>query len=174
MLDSKVVSNHKSKFGGGNVKIWGNDVKVPYFLRRILFFTLHLSSCVDWNRGKIRKEDQLGLRILFGTMTVSNIFEDKDDLENIYHLILSPLKVSLFLTWNIASWLCTANANQPLLKYINTHTQIFSVDCHTGSKILCIIFFFFSGEKQQENLLYKLTRPKDKTQSKGPDGSYLL
>lgn len=142
MLDSKVVSNHKSRFGGGNVKIWGNDVKVPYFLRRILFFTLHLSSCVDWNRGKIRKEDQLGLKILFGTMTVGNIFEDKDDLENIYHLILSPLKVSLFLTWNIASWLCTANANQPLLKYINTHTQIFSVDCHTGSKILRIIFFF--------------------------------
>lgn len=47
MLDSKVVSNHKSKFGGSNVKIWGSDVKVPYFLRRILFFTLHLSSCVD-------------------------------------------------------------------------------------------------------------------------------
>lgn len=52
--------------------------------------------------GKLEKEDQLGLKILFGTMTVSNIFEDKDDLE-CYHLILSPLKVSLFLTWNIAS-----------------------------------------------------------------------
>ena len=43
MLDSKVVSNYKGIFGGGN----GNDVKVPYFLRRILFFTLHLSSCID-------------------------------------------------------------------------------------------------------------------------------
>ena len=93
-VDSKVVSNHESKFGGGNVKIWGNDV--PYFLRRMLFFTLHLSSCIDWNRGKIRKEVQLGLRILFGTMIMSNIFEDKDDLETIYHLIVSLENFSFF------------------------------------------------------------------------------
>ena len=141
MLDSKVVSNYKGIFGGGN----GNDVKVPYFLRRILFFTLHLSSCIDWNKGKIRKEDQLGLTVLIGTMTVNNIFEDKDDLENIYHLIVSLESFSffdLFFSF-IASWLCTANANQSLLKYINTHTQIFSVNCHTGSKILNNFFFFW-------------------------------
>lgn len=39
VLDSKVVSNHKSRFGGGNVKIWGNDVKVPYFLRDSILAT---------------------------------------------------------------------------------------------------------------------------------------
>lgn len=148
------------RFGGDNVKI-GNDIKVHIFSGG--FYSSHsILVLVLIETEKIRKEDQLGLKILFGTMTVGNIFEDKDDLNL---LILFCLLWKFLFFW--PGILLHDYVLQMLISHFQcniNHTQIFSVDCHTGSKMLTQFFFWWKTARK--HLIYKLTKWATKTKRK--------